>query len=71
MTCMDIWMLLCILLVFLAMVEYAIIMVITIREILPKKDCSRIDQWTLRGFMVLDILAASTYFYIVSSFSSV
>ena len=70
MTYMDIWMLLCILSVFLAMLEYAIVMVVTIKEMLPKKSCVKIDYWALRVFMGLDILAAFTYLYCVSSLSN-
>ena len=70
MNCMDIWLLLCIISVFLAMLEYAIVMVITIREILPKKSCVKIDYWALRVFVGLDILAAIIYFYCVSDFSN-
>ena len=52
------------------MLEYAIVMVITIREILPKKSCVKIDYWALRVFVGLDILAAIIYFYCVSDFSN-
>ena len=68
MTCMDIWMLLCILLVFFAMLEYAVVLVIGFREKVDPKTRNKMDYWALWVFMGLEVMTASTYFYCVSSY---
>ena len=69
MTCMDIWMLLCILLVFFAMLEYAVVLVIGFREKVDPQKRNKIDYWALWVFMGLEFLTACTYFYCVSSYA--
>ena len=70
MTCLDTWMLLCILLVFFAMLEYAAVLVMGFRDKVEAKRRNRIDQLALWVFMGLEALTAVTYFYCVSSYAS-
>ena len=70
MTCLDTWMLLCILLVFFAMLEYAAVLVMGFRDKAEAKRRNRIDQLALWVFMGLEVLIAVTYFYCVSSYAS-
>ena len=76
MTCMDIWLLLCMGFVFLAQAEYAAILGIRFgqrddpnekHERASKKKCGKIDSWALKIFIGLYILVLGTYFYCVYS----
>ena len=69
MTCMDIWMLLCILVVFFSMLEYAVVLVFTFREKVDARRRNKIDYWALWVFIGLEVLTAGTYFYGVSSYA--
>ena len=79
---MDIWLLLCMSFVFLALAEYAVILAIRFGQtkIAPKVDkknnevavkqlCRMIDSWALRIFIGLDIFSVGTYFYCVYSYN--
>ena len=81
MTQMDIWLLLCMSFVFLALTEYAIILAIRFgqKKIVPKEKkeehevnmkhrCKVIDSWALKIFVGLDIFTVGTYFYCVHSY---
>ena len=78
---MDIWLLLCMAFVFLALAEYAAILGLrfgrkknkihakdTYEEEAIKHRCSMIDSWALKIFIGLDILAMGTYFYCVYAY---
>ena len=75
---MDIWLLLCMAFVFLALAEYAVILGIRyghkknkIHEKEEENDnaikhrCSMIDSWALKIFIGFEIIAMGTYFYCV------
>ena len=74
---MDIWLLLCMGFVFLALAEYATIlgMRFSLRtdpnekiELALKKKCGKIDKWVFKIFIGMYILVVSTYFYCVYSY---
>ena len=74
---MDIWLLLCMGFVFLALAEYAVILGIRFSprngfnekcEMALKKKCGNIDYWALKIFIGLYILVVGTYFYCVYSY---
>ena len=73
---MDIWLLLCMGFVFLALAEYAVILGMRFSqkkglnekcEKALKKKCGKIDYWALKIFIALYILIVGTYFYSVYS----
>ena len=79
---MDIWLLLCMAFVFLALAEYAVILGIRFgrkknkihdkekdHEEAIKQRCSMIDSWALKIFIGLDILAVVIYFYCVYTYA--
>ena len=81
MTYMDIWLLLCMAFVFLALAEYAAILALRFgqkknkvhdkdmdEEEAIKNRCRMIDSWALKIFIGLDILAMGTYFYCVYAY---
>ena len=81
MTCMDMWLLLCMGFVLLALGEYAVILRIRFprnsepyeklkgkRETDLKKKCSNIDSWALKIFMGLNMFVVGIYFYCVYSY---
>ena len=76
MTCMDIWLLLCMGFVFLALAEYAVILGIRFNqkraldekcEKYLKLRCGNIDCWALKIFIGLYILVVGAYFYCIYS----
>ena len=79
---MDIWLLLCMAFVFLALAEYAVILGIRFgrkknkihdrendNDEAMKQRCSVIDSWALKIFIGLDILAVFTYFSCVYTYA--
>ena len=82
MTYMDIWLLLCMAFVFLALAEYAVILGMRFgrkknkirgkekdNDEAIKQRCSMIDSWALKIFIGLDILAVVTYFSCVYTYA--
>ena len=79
---MDIWLLLCMAFVLLALAEYAVILGLRFNnkknkihdkkkenEEAIKQRCNMIDSWALKIFIGLDILAVVTYFCRVYTFA--
>ena len=74
---MDIWLLLCMAVVFLAVAEYALILGICYRKRnendKKKKErlemAGKIDSWAIKIFIGLYILTVSTYFYCVNTYA--
>ena len=79
-TSMDIWLLICMLFVALALFEYAIMLTIrfgkqdknrsankkgTKEDIIAEMMCRRIDRFALRVFLAAHVATVSTYFYVV------
>ena len=78
---MDIWLLMCMAIVMLAIAEYAVILGFRFGrqknkiksknledEEAIKQRCKRIDSWALKIFIGMDVLTMVTYFYCVNSF---
>ena len=79
---MDMWLLLCMLFVALALFEYAIMLTIrfgkqdknrsankngTIDDFVAEMKCRKIDRWALRAFLAAHVVTMGTYFYILQS----
>ena len=79
---MDIWLLICMLFVALALFEYAIMLTIrfgkqdknrsankkgTKEDIIAEMMCRRIDRYALRVFLAAHVATVGMYFYIVDS----
>ena len=76
MTCMDIWLLLCMAIVFLAVAEYALILGICYgkKKETDKKGArhelaGKIDLWAKKIFLGLYILTVCIYFYCVNLYA--
>ena len=76
MTCMDIWLLLCMGMVFLAVAEYALILRMCYRnwnETDKKRErlemAKKIDSWAIKIFIGLYIMTVSTYFYCINTYA--
>ena len=77
---MDIWLLLCMAFVLLALAEYAVILGLRFNnkknkihddknaEEAIKHRCRMIDSWALKIFAGLDMLTVGTYFYCVYTY---
>ena len=77
MTPLDIWLLWCIFVVALAMIEYAILLTIRYGKLSKvgengqgkdktkrEKKCKKIDKYAIMFFMVINLMTIGTYFYV-------
>ena len=77
MTPLDIWLLWCMFIVALAMIEYAILLTIRYGKLSKvdvsgkgmdktgrEKKCKKIDRYALMFFMAINLMTIGTYFYV-------
>ena len=75
MTAMDVWMLICILFVASATLEYAILLAIkfvvqSLDQQKKEKQCCKIDRYAMVIFIGAYAVTLGTYFYVVVSYKT-